>query len=219
MTFLQGLDGKQYAGPKGLYTAYIISAAKGAKNPVERAAYCSMLSSLDSVDFYTVSYTYTEQGQFNLDKSSSCVSATPTQNRVPQGVGVRFPPRAPAFAREAERRLPAVALAKAGDASRRELRLASQPYQRRRSNDGPEPMRYVYLLQSIKFPDQTYVGLTDDLRSRFSEHNRGRSPHTAKYRPWCLVSYVAFSDERKAVEFERYLKSASGRAFANKRLR
>ena len=80
-------------------------------------------------------------------------------------------------------------------------------------------MRYVYLLQSIKFPDQTYVGLTDDLRSRFSEHNRGRSPHTAKHRPWRLVSYLAFSDERKAIEFERYLKTASGRAFANKRLR
>jgi hypothetical protein len=95
MTFLQGLDGKQYAGRKGLYTAYIISTAKGTKNPVERASYCSMFSSLDSVDFYTVSYTYTEQHRFNLYKSSSCVSVTPTQNRVPQGVGVRFPPRAP----------------------------------------------------------------------------------------------------------------------------
>jgi putative endonuclease len=80
-------------------------------------------------------------------------------------------------------------------------------------------MRYVYLLQSIDHPDETYVGLTDDLRSRFSAHNAGRSPHTAKFRPWRLVSYVAFADERKAVEFERYLKSASGRAFAKKRLR
>jgi predicted GIY-YIG superfamily endonuclease len=42
-------------------------------------------------------------------------------------------------------------------------------------------MRYVYLLQSIEIPDQTYVGLTDDLRSRFSDHNQGRSPHTAKF--------------------------------------
>ena len=80
-------------------------------------------------------------------------------------------------------------------------------------------MRYVYLLQSVEFPDQTYVGLTDDLQFRFSEHNRERSPHTAKYRPWRLVTYVAFSDERKTIEFERYLKTASGRAFANKRLR
>ena len=47
-----------------------------------------------------------------------------------------MPSTAPAFAREAERRLPAVALAEAGGASRHELRLASQPYQRRRSNDG-----------------------------------------------------------------------------------
>jgi putative endonuclease len=80
-------------------------------------------------------------------------------------------------------------------------------------------MKYVYLLQSIEFPDEIYVGLTHDLRSRFSAHNAGRSRHTAKYKPWRLVSYVAFSDERKAVEFERYLKSASGRAFAKKHLR
>jgi putative endonuclease len=80
-------------------------------------------------------------------------------------------------------------------------------------------MKYVYLLQSIDFPDETYVGLTDDLRPRFTAHNAGRSPHTSKYKPWRLVTYIAFSNEQKAVEFERYLKSASGRAFANKRLR
>jgi len=80
-------------------------------------------------------------------------------------------------------------------------------------------MKYVYLLQSIRFPNESYVGLTDDLRSRFTAHNAGRSPHTAKYKPWRLVAYIAFSDERKPVEFERYLKSASGRAFAKKRLR
>ena len=80
-------------------------------------------------------------------------------------------------------------------------------------------MRYVYLLQSIEFPDETYVGLTNDLRSRFTAHNAGRSPHTAKYKPWRLITSIAFFDERKAVEFERYLKSASGRAIANKRLR
>ena len=80
-------------------------------------------------------------------------------------------------------------------------------------------MKSVYLLQSIRFPNESYVGLTDDLRSRFTAHNAGRSPHTAKYKPWRLVAYIAFSDERKPVEFERYLKSASGRAYAKKRLR
>jgi predicted GIY-YIG superfamily endonuclease len=80
-------------------------------------------------------------------------------------------------------------------------------------------MKYVYLLQSIDYPDETYVGLTDELKSRFAAHNAGRSPHTAKFKPWRLVTYVAFSDHQKAADFERYLKSASGRAFANKRLR
>jgi predicted GIY-YIG superfamily endonuclease len=70
-------------------------------------------------------------------------------------------------------------------------------------------MKYVYLLQSIDFSDETYVGLTDDLRARFTAHNAGRSPHTAKYKLWRLVTYIAFSNEQKAVEFERYLKSAS----------
>ena len=80
-------------------------------------------------------------------------------------------------------------------------------------------MKYVYLLQSLICPDETYVGLSDDLRARFAAHNEGRSPHTAKFRPWGLVTYIAFSDHQKAVAFERYLKSASGRAFAKKRLR
>jgi predicted GIY-YIG superfamily endonuclease len=80
-------------------------------------------------------------------------------------------------------------------------------------------MKYVYLLQSVEYPDQTYIGLTDDLRSRLSAHNKARSSHTDKYKPWRLGTYVAFSDERKGIEFERYLKTTSGRAFANKRLR
>ena len=80
-------------------------------------------------------------------------------------------------------------------------------------------MKYVYFLQSINHPDQNYVGLTDDLRARIEVHSSGGSPHTSKYKPWQLVTYVAFSDEAKAVAFERYMKSGSGRAFAKRRLR
>lgn len=79
-------------------------------------------------------------------------------------------------------------------------------------------MRYVYLLQSEAVDGQRYVGVTADLRKRLTEHNAGKSAHTAKFAPWRLVSYVAFSDEDKALEFERYLKSGSGHAFAKKRL-
>lgn len=79
-------------------------------------------------------------------------------------------------------------------------------------------MKYVYLLKSINFPNETYIGLTDNLRNRLAAHNAGQALHTKKFKPWHLVTYVAFSDEEKAVAFERYLKSSSGRAFAKKRL-
>jgi putative endonuclease len=79
-------------------------------------------------------------------------------------------------------------------------------------------MKYVYFLRSINHPDQNYVGLTDDLRARLEVHNSGGSPHTSKYKPWQLVTYLGFSDEAKAVAFERYMKTGSGRAFAKKRL-
>jgi predicted GIY-YIG superfamily endonuclease len=79
-------------------------------------------------------------------------------------------------------------------------------------------MHYVYLLRSESFAGQRYVGITSDLKRRLAEHNAGKSPHTSKYAPWKLVTYVAFSDEEKAETFERYLKSGSGHAFANKRL-
>jgi predicted GIY-YIG superfamily endonuclease len=77
---------------------------------------------------------------------------------------------------------------------------------------------YVYLLESDTAEDQRYVGVTSDLKRRIAEHNAGKSTHTSKFMPWRIVTYVAFSDEAKATSFERYLKSGSGHAFANKRL-
>src|SRR5262245_52772816 len=53
-------------------------------------------------------------------------------------------------------------------------------------------MIYVYMLRSDTAPDQCYVGLTTDLKRRFADHNAGRSAHTSKFRPWNLVTYVAF---------------------------
>ena len=79
-------------------------------------------------------------------------------------------------------------------------------------------MHYVYLLRSIPAPDQTYIGYTSDLKTRLKSHNQGKSKHTAKYNPWELITYVAFSEKSKALSFEKYLKSHSGKAFANKRL-
>jgi predicted GIY-YIG superfamily endonuclease len=79
-------------------------------------------------------------------------------------------------------------------------------------------VHYVYLLKSESSAGRRYVGMTANFKQRFTDHNFGKSPHTAKYVPWQLVTYIAFSNKRKADEFERYLKSGSGHAFANRHL-
>ncbi len=78
-------------------------------------------------------------------------------------------------------------------------------------------MHYVYFIESDAVAGRRYVGLTTDLRRRIEEHNAGKSAHTAKFRPWRLVTYVAFTDPEKATAFELYVKSGSGHAFAGKR--
>lgn len=75
---------------------------------------------------------------------------------------------------------------------------------------------YVYLLQSKKNPAKKYIGHTSNLKTRLQEHNAGKSFHTAKYVPWELVAAVSFRDLQKAQNFERYLKSGSGHAFAKR---
>jgi putative endonuclease len=77
---------------------------------------------------------------------------------------------------------------------------------------------YVYILQSVQMPERFYVGLTEDLKRRLARHNAGEVLHTSKSRPWRIKTAIAFSDRQAAAEFEKYLKTASGRALAKKRL-
>jgi hypothetical protein len=51
------------------------------------------------------------------------------------------------------------------------------------------------------------------------DHNAGRCPHTAGGRPWQIDFSITFADEKRALKFERYLKSGSGCAFAKRHLR
>ena len=75
---------------------------------------------------------------------------------------------------------------------------------------------YGYMLQSIDPPGHWYVGMAEDLSDRLKAHNAGKVPHTSKFAPWRIEAAVAFRDKPKAVAFEKYLKSQSGRAFAKK---
>ncbi len=75
---------------------------------------------------------------------------------------------------------------------------------------------YVYILRSLKYSNQTYTGFTTDIKKRISKHNEGGSSHTSKYKPWQIETAISFRDKEKATQFEKYLKSHSGRAFASK---
>ena len=75
---------------------------------------------------------------------------------------------------------------------------------------------YVYILQSEAKPKEIYIGYSTDLKRRIKEHNAGHSIHTNKFKPWKIMAYFAFEQQITAENFEKYLKSCSGRAFINK---
>lgn len=81
------------------------------------------------------------------------------------------------------------------------------------------PKTIVYVLKSEPDPARYYTGLTSNLADRLEAHNAGRCPHTASGKPWIIDVIVRFSDERRAVAFEHYLKSGSDNALAKRHLR
>ena len=77
-------------------------------------------------------------------------------------------------------------------------------------------MYYVYIL---KLKNNTYYhGFSSDLKKRINNHLEGNVPRTKNLRPLNLVYYSAFTSKKKALDFEKYLKTHSGFAFRNKRL-
>lgn len=77
-------------------------------------------------------------------------------------------------------------------------------------------MYYVYIL---KLSDNSYyIGYSSDLKNRLKVHNEGSVESTKNFRPVNLIYYSAFISQKKATDFEKYLKSSSGFAFRKKRL-
>ena len=72
----------------------------------------------------------------------------------------------------------------------------------------------VYYVYILKCRDNTsYTGFTKGIMERFNRHKNGYVPATRFKLPVELIFYCGFSDKYKALEFEKYLKSGSGRAF------
>jgi len=79
-------------------------------------------------------------------------------------------------------------------------------------------MWYTYVLESFK-NKSWYIGCTNDLKSRFNEHNRGKSESTRTSVPFKLIYYEACLDRKDAFKREKYLKSGYGRRWLKKRLK
>jgi len=77
-------------------------------------------------------------------------------------------------------------------------------------------MQYVYILKCTN--KKHYVGCTQDLKERITRHQNGNVPSTKGILPVELITYIGFRDKYKAFNFEKYLKSGSGRAFAKRHL-
>ncbi len=74
----------------------------------------------------------------------------------------------------------------------------------------------VYILKCAD--GNFYTGCTSNLGDRMRRHNAGHVPSTKNRLPFILVTYIVFSEKHKAYNFEKYLKTGSGRAVMNKRL-
>jgi putative endonuclease len=79
-------------------------------------------------------------------------------------------------------------------------------------------MHYVYVLRSAS-DDGFYIGYSTSLRKRLEQHAKGKSLATSYRRPWKLIYYEAYLNQRDAVGRERYLKSGAGRKFLKAQLR
>jgi predicted GIY-YIG superfamily endonuclease len=77
----------------------------------------------------------------------------------------------------------------------------------------------VYVLKTANTPTRYYTGRTSDLEARLRKHNGDGCPSTAGRGPWAVDVSIHFTDEQRAVRFERYLKSGSGSAFAVRHFR
>ncbi|MEN6487904.1 MAG: GIY-YIG nuclease family protein [Smithella sp.] len=78
-------------------------------------------------------------------------------------------------------------------------------------------MYYVYILQS-ELDKNFYIGMTADLKRRYSEHQTGRVESTKHRLPMKLLCYEAYQTKEEAARREEFLKSSDGRKDIRKRV-
>lgn len=78
-------------------------------------------------------------------------------------------------------------------------------------------MYHVYIIRSLN-KDQSYTGITSDLRKRIEQHNKGLTRSTKAYKPWELIHSEKYDSRKEAAKREKYLKSGKGREYIKKLL-
>ena len=71
---------------------------------------------------------------------------------------------------------------------------------------------YVYVLRSDKDGNK-YIGITDNIKRRVTQHKKGIVTSTRNRRPLRLVYIEKYLDRISARKRERYFKTAAGRRF------
>ena len=68
---------------------------------------------------------------------------------------------------------------------------------------------YVYLLQS-ELDESFYIGYTTNLKRRLMEHDDGKNFSTKHSRPYKLIFFEGYLNEKDAKRREKYLKTSQG---------
>jgi len=77
-------------------------------------------------------------------------------------------------------------------------------------------MYFVYILELSN--KKTYIGCTKDIKERLDRHKNGKVLSTKNNLPIKLIYLSILKNKYLAYNFEKYLKSGSGRAFTKKHL-
>ena len=73
-------------------------------------------------------------------------------------------------------------------------------------------MYYVYAIKSL-VRNYIYVGLTNNIERRITEHNSGENRSTKAYRPFIIIHKEKFENRIEARNREKFLKSGIGKEF------
>ena len=71
---------------------------------------------------------------------------------------------------------------------------------------------YVYVLRSLK-DQRRYIGLTNNIKVRLSQHNSGKVTATKNRISLVLIYLEEYDKRSEAAQREKFLKSAKGREF------